>query len=143
MPVFETSAVPIEPDPQILMAGIEPARISPAEFESAAFTNFATSAFYCTSRESNSAGMLRITMSKQRIVFMDTISARHCIHPIASYAFPISPSCNDPIGDRTRVYAVRGRRLPARLWDRGVTTGNRTPMSRSTICRSAVELWTQ
>lgn len=69
--------------------------------------HFATSAFYCTSRESNSAGMLRITMPKQRIVFIDTISARHCIHPIASYAFPISPSCNDPIGDRTRVYAVR------------------------------------
>lgn len=105
--------------------------------------HFATSAFYCTSRESNSAGMLRITMSKQRIVFMDTISARHCIHPIASYAFPISPSCSDPIGDRTRVYAVRWRCLTARLWDRGVTTGNRTPMSRSTICRSAVELWPQ
>ena len=86
--------------------------------------HFATSAFYCTSRESNSAGMLRITMSKQRIVFMDMISARHCIHPIASYAFPISPSCNDPIGDRTRVYAVRGVVLPLDYgtvgWPRGI-----------------------
>ena len=28
LPVFETGAVPVEPDPRILMAGFEPVRIS-------------------------------------------------------------------------------------------------------------------
>ena len=36
LPVFETSAVPVEPDPQILMAGLGPVRIAPAGFEPAA-----------------------------------------------------------------------------------------------------------
>ena len=33
LPVFETSAVPVEPDPQILMTGLEPVWIVPAGFE--------------------------------------------------------------------------------------------------------------
>lgn len=36
LPVFETGAVPVEPDPQILMTGLEPVRIVPAGFEPAA-----------------------------------------------------------------------------------------------------------
>lgn len=38
LPVFETGAVPVEPDPQILMTGLEPVRIAPVGFEPAAST---------------------------------------------------------------------------------------------------------
>lgn len=99
LPVFGTSAVPVEPDPQILMTGLEPVWIVPAGFEPAA-SAISPHQHFIARAESRTLQVCSASPCPNNELFLwNTISARHCIHPIASYAFPISPSCSDPVGN--------------------------------------------
>ena len=143
LPVFGTGAVPVEPDPQILMTGFEPIRIVPVGFEPAA-SAISPHQHFIARAENRTLQVCSASPCPNNELFLWTRFLHAIAYiPLLPTRFPFRHRANDPIGDRTRVYAVRGRRLNRLTMGPGVTTGNRTPMSRSTICRSTIELWPQ
>ena len=111
LPVFGTSAVPVEPDPQILMTGLEPVWIVPAGFESAA-SAISPHQHFIARAENRTLQVCSASLYPNNALFLWT-QFLHAIAYIPSLPmrFPFRHRANDPIGNRTRVYAVRGRRL--------------------------------